>query len=358
MSKSLTTAMEQMLEAKTVLQYNPVSRRRGSSAVIYTRVSSLEQAQNNGSLEIQKKHCSEYALRNKIHVKEFFGGTYESAKTDGRKEFQRMLSYVKSDKAISYIIVFNLDRFSRTGSSAAKLSEDLSKQGIIIKSVTQEIDTSSASGRFQENFFHLINNFDNQLKSERTKINTREVMMKGYWPYTTPIGYENLNKKQRACYHKLVITDEGMEIKKAFHLKAEGKLSNVEIIEKLRAKGIRIGKSKFQWIITNPFYAGYVTGNLVNGKLIKGQHPPLVSLETFMKANEIIKRNNRIGVPKKSNHPEVPLKVFAKDAKSLLPFTGYEKNGYWYYKLKETAEPVNINARKLNDLFLKELAKF
>jgi DNA invertase Pin-like site-specific DNA recombinase len=111
-----------------------------------------------------------------------------------------MLAFVRKDKHVKYIIVFNYDRFSRSGAAAAKLSEDLRKEGIIVKSVTQDIDTSTASGSLQENFLHLSNNFDNRGKSDRTKINTREVMLKGYWPYATPLGYDNLIKEAQGMF--------------------------------------------------------------------------------------------------------------------------------------------------------------
>src|SRR5437868_346397 len=121
-------------------------------AVIYTRVSSQEQAENNNSLETQLKLCKDYATKQKLTIKAYFGGTYESAKTDGRKEFQKMLEFVKKDKDISFILVYNFDRFSRTGATASALSEQLHNDGITVKSVTQDIDSSTAAGRLQENF--------------------------------------------------------------------------------------------------------------------------------------------------------------------------------------------------------------
>ena len=225
--------LQATLEQLTSNRYGSPKRKRGGDAVVYTRVSSQEQAQNNGSLEVQRKYCDNYALANSIAIREYFGGTYESAKTDGRKEFQRMLEYVKKHKSISYIIVFNYDRFSRTGAAASHLSEELSKQGVTVKSVTQDIDTSTAIGRLQENFFHLLNNFDNRLKSDRTTINTREVMLKGYWPYATPMGYKNLKPKHRACFHEYVITDEGKYLKRGFQMIAEGRYQFKEVIEYL-----------------------------------------------------------------------------------------------------------------------------
>jgi site-specific DNA recombinase len=86
------------------------------NAVIYTRVSTKEQADTNQSLEIQKKYCLQYALKNDLNVLGFFGGTYESAKTDERNEFNLMIRFVKNQKeGVSAILVYSLDRFSRTG---------------------------------------------------------------------------------------------------------------------------------------------------------------------------------------------------------------------------------------------------
>src|ERR1044072_5141892 len=76
-------------------------------AIVYTRVSSKEQAENNLSLDFQKKVIEEYALKQELPVIGYFGGTYESAKTDGRKEFLRMLGFIKKHKGkVSHILVY------------------------------------------------------------------------------------------------------------------------------------------------------------------------------------------------------------------------------------------------------------
>src|SRR3954463_5439349 len=96
--------------------------RHGKGCVIYTRVSSKEQADNNTSLETQKKYCKEYAEKNGFPIKEYFGGTFESAKSDERKEFEKLIAYSRKEKAIEAIIVYSYDRFSRSGANAAYLS--------------------------------------------------------------------------------------------------------------------------------------------------------------------------------------------------------------------------------------------
>lgn len=66
------------------------------NTIIYTRVSSREQALTNQSLETQKKHCLQYALNHDLNVIGFYGGAYESAKTDERKEFNGMLHHIQA----------------------------------------------------------------------------------------------------------------------------------------------------------------------------------------------------------------------------------------------------------------------
>ena len=350
--------LEQVLEQISIKKYSNSSKREGNNCVIYTRVSSSEQAANNGSLETQKRLCEEYAFKHQYPIKKYFGGTYESAKSDERKHFKMLLDYVRKNKDVKYIIVQNYDRFSRTGAEASRLSAQLRKEGIILKSVTMNIDSNTASGIMQEDIMHLLNNFDNNIKSERTKLNTMEVMLKGYWPYAPPLGYKNLKRMHRACFHEYVITEEGKELKKAFLLKAEGKLTNKEIIQAVRARGLDFTEKNFRNVISNPFYAGYITGKLLNGQLVKGKHPPLIDIKTFMKANEALDEASMAGVPKVFRHEEVPLKIFAKDENSGQPLTGYSTKNNWYYKTKLSDEPVNISAKKLNGMFTDYLQAF
>jgi len=103
------------------------------NAIIYTRVSTKEQADTNTSLGTQKKYCENYAKANGLNVVGYFGGTHESAKSDDRREFKKMLKYVKQSGSIGYIIVYSYDRFSRTGSSASQITHELLSQGIQVK---------------------------------------------------------------------------------------------------------------------------------------------------------------------------------------------------------------------------------
>ena len=69
------------------------------------------------------------------------------------EEFVRMLEFVEENKGrVSHILVYALDRFSRTGGSAIKLTMDLrEKFGVTVLAVTQPTDTSNPSGVFLQN---------------------------------------------------------------------------------------------------------------------------------------------------------------------------------------------------------------
>jgi DNA invertase Pin-like site-specific DNA recombinase len=68
-----------------------VEKAKTGNCVIYTRVSTKEQADNNMSLQTQRRYCDQFANKSAYNIMGYFGGTYESAKTDERKEFNTML---------------------------------------------------------------------------------------------------------------------------------------------------------------------------------------------------------------------------------------------------------------------------
>ena len=94
-----------------------------------------------------------------MNIVGYFGGTYESAKTDDRKEFNRMLTFVKRSKNVNYIIVYSYERFSRSGIAGASIADDLLKKyGVITLATTQELDPTTPSGSFQQKILINISN--------------------------------------------------------------------------------------------------------------------------------------------------------------------------------------------------------
>ena len=264
------------------------------NVIVYTRVSTKEQADNNLSLETQRKIIEEYALRHNLKIVEYFGGTYESAKTDGRKEFKRMLDFIRKSKGqVSQILVYTLDRFSRTGGAAIKIASDLrEKYGVAVFAVTQPTDTSNPSGVLHQNIQLLFSEFDNQQRRQRVIAGMTEKFKQGYWVVKPPQGYDIITING---VRSIVLNEDGKKIKRAFTWKAEG-MKNEEIIERLNEMGVKMYKQQIHKIFINPFYCGLIAHGMLNGRIVEGKHEPMVSKELFMRVNNIISESPRSGV--------------------------------------------------------------
>jgi hypothetical protein len=87
----------------------------------------------------------------------------------------------------------------------------------------------------------------------------------------------------------MVINDKGALIKKAFMMKAiEGK-SHTKIARSISTGTLKTCKKRLTDILCNPFYCGLVTHNLLEGQIVKGKHPPLISEDIFLRANRLEK---------------------------------------------------------------------
>ena len=329
---------------------------RAANCVIYTRVSTKEQADNNLSLDTQRKACNQYAQKYGYSILANFGGTYESAQTDERKEFTAMLSYVKKCRErISYIIVYSLERFSRNDNSIW-LSGRLRKLGVEIVSVTQPIDTSGPSGQMQQKMLFLFGEFDNQLRKQKCTAGIKEMLLRGDWPTNPPLGYDSINVNGK---RKIVINQTGKFLRQAFIWKYENGLSFDAIRERLAEKGIKLCRQRIGAILRNPFYCGMIAHNMLEGKLVQGNHEPLISKELFLQVNGLLNQNTH-GYAVKEENDSIPLKRFLICEKCSKPMRGYivQKKNIHYYKCCTIGCSNNRNAQLLNQWFAKLLEVF
>jgi DNA invertase Pin-like site-specific DNA recombinase len=255
------------------------------NAVLYNRVSTKEQEENQ-SLDVQLDSCNSYAERYHLNIVETFGGVFESAKTDKeRKEFNKMLTFIRRNKKlnIQYVIVYRTNRFSRTGSTT--ILEELESMGITVLSATSNYNPKTVAGKFQQRMETAVAAYENEEKSQLTKELGRAALLKGRWIGKAPRGYIQITTKAKQT---ITINEEGKFIKMAFHWKADEKLTNEEILQRLGKLGFFISKQKLSEMLKNPFYCGLMTHNFLNGEIQKGNHPAIISEEIFLKANEVL----------------------------------------------------------------------
>ncbi len=330
-----------------------------NEAVIYTRVSTKEQAENNASLETQLKYCKKYAEEKGLNVLRLFGGTYESAKDDERKEFQKMLTYVKGKNTIGFVLVYSYDRFSRSGPSGAFISHELKKKGIKVVSVTQSVDHDDPSGNFMEGIYHLFSEFDNQLRRDKSMTGMIEKLKQGYWPFMPPTGYTNLNQGKTADQHKLSINQHGKLLKKAFEWKAKEDISLVKISKRLEARGWVISTKRLTECFQNPFYCGIIVSKMIPGQIIDGLHPPLISKSLFLQVRQQMEKFGG-GYHIEHEIEELPLKQFVKCDCCGTSMTGYlvKKKGLYYYKCNLKGCKNNRSQKFMHDKFESLLSSF
>lgn len=328
---------------------------RGTNCVIYTRVSSRDQA-DNLSLGTQLKGCSTYADKLGYKIISQFGGTYESAETDERKQFSAMISFVKKSKEkVSYILVYSLERFSRNDNSIW-LSGELRKLGIEIVSVTQPIDTSSASGQMQQKMLFLFGEFDNQLRKQKCTAGIKEMLYRGDWPTMAPLGYDIVRANGK---RSIVVNSKGKLLRKAFEWKANEGISNEAIRLRLSEKGLKLNHQRITEIFRNPFYCGLMAHNMLEGRVVEGNHEKMISKDIFLKVNGILDLNTH-GYNLIEENDNLPLKRFVHCDDCGKPLRGYlvKKKNIHYYKCNTIGCGNNKNADVLNKAFANVLDVF
>lgn len=338
-------------------------RIEGSNCIIYTRVSTKEQ-EKGFSLETQKRVIEGACEKSNFSILAYFGGVYESAQTDERAEFNRMIKFARrSTEKVSLIMVYSVDRFSRSGANAIYIADELRKENIKIYAVTQPSDTFTATGKMQQNMQFIFSEYDNDLRREKCKAGMKEMLLNGYWCTKAPLGYNQITRGKRvnttlAEKQITTVNEKGDLIRKAFYWKAKDHLSNTEIIYKLKNLGLVISKQKLPEILANPFYCGILSHNLLNGECVEGKHEKLVSKEIFLQANNV---KSKSSVWKENTDFQyVPLKNYLKCGTCGSSFVGYvvKKKGLWYYKCNKLGCKCNRNATTLNNLFIDKLSEY
>ena len=314
---------------------------------IWTRVSTKHQEENGGSLADQKCRCEKYARDNGYVIKGYFGGTHESAKTPG-KLVKEMVSAIKKDKTVKYVIVNQADRFSRNAGQAINIISDLKAKDITIVEASTGLDTSTPEGVMMMQVKLSLAQWDNTNRTNKFVSGRKHCMESGVWVGKLPLGY---NKEGKSINAKFAINATGKLIQKAFKWKLQG-VDNFRIMDRLSAMGLNVSKQKLHKILTNPFYAGKIQSKFTDGEIIDGKHPAIISWVEFLQVQEIL--SGRTGVYKvKAETPRFPLKRHIRCAEDGLPLTAYtvKRKNIDYYKCNRTGCKTNVSAKKLHRLY-------
>jgi site-specific DNA recombinase len=309
-------------------------------AVIYCRVSTVEQTQNH-SLTTQEKACREYCLQHELDVSRVFVEEGESAKTADRTQLNALLAFAL-DRAncVSSVVVYSVNRFSRKVEDHFALKRILSARNITLRSVTETFDDSS-EGKMVEGFLAVVAEFDNNKRSDRTRAGMEAVVENGGYPFHAPIGYQPAQKffGNRALPVLKLDPDRASFIRRAFELVATG-MPKAEALRTVTALGLRTIKGNkltpqtFNELLKKSIYCGRIE---VWNKGIRGDFEAIVAEELFDRVQVVLRVNvGGSAGPHVRNNPDFPLRHFVRCSLCSKPLTGSFSTGrnerYAYYR--------------------------
>lgn len=140
-----------------------------TKVAIYCRVSTEEQ-----DADKQEFICKEYCQRNSLEIFKVYKDII-SGKTTSRPEFNQMLQDMR-DYKFDIVMVTKLDRLGRSLQHLLSLFDEFQKKKIDFVAVTQNIDTSTSTGKLQMQIMGAFAEFERNLISERTKEGLRRAI--------------------------------------------------------------------------------------------------------------------------------------------------------------------------------------
>lgn len=162
---------------------------------LYIRVSTEEQATQGVSLEAQEESLINYCKTYNYEIYKIYKEAGKSAKNlKGRPEMQKLLKDAKNKK-FDAILIYKLDRFSRSLKDLILTIEMLKNWGVDFISLQDKIETNSASGKLM---FHIISSFaefERDIIGERTKFGMEKKAKDGAIQNRAPLGYIIKDKK-------------------------------------------------------------------------------------------------------------------------------------------------------------------
>ena len=277
---------------------------------VYTRKSTEENlALEFNSLDAQReaaeayiasqKHAGWFCLEQHYDDGGFSGGTVE------RPAFQRLMADIEAGK-IDCIMVYKIDRLSRSLMDFARIMETLERKNVSLVSVTQQFNTTTSMGRLTLNILLSFAQFEREIISERTRDKIAAARRKGKWTGGPPIlGYDR--EKDARGSRLLINEDEAKQVRAVFrmYLEAGSMLPALQVMKKRGWKtkrfqtteghwrgGRDFDKSALQKMLTNITYLGKVS---YKGEIFDGEHAAIVDEELFGQVQGLLRRNRNSG---------------------------------------------------------------
>ncbi len=223
-------------------------------AGIYIRVSTEDQVREGFSLGEQEEKLKQLCKYKDYKIYKVYKDAGISAKNmSGRPAFQQMLEDMRAGK-INYIVAYKLDRVTRSVRDLEVLISELEEHHCYLVCDRDDVNTSSANGRFFVRMLTVLSQLEIEIVSERTKFGLTGAIKSGHIPGTCPLGYKRDTTK------KMVIDETTKDvIIRIFNLYLQGKsyqtIANILNDEKV-LEPKKWDDSTIEKILNNKIYVG------------------------------------------------------------------------------------------------------
>lgn len=329
---------------------------------IYTRKSTEEGLEQDfNSLDAQREACEAY-IKSQQHEGwilidkhyddgGFSGGTLE------RPGVKELFKDIEAGK-IDIVVVYKVDRLTRSLMDFSKIVELFDKQNASFVSITQHFNTTTSMGRLTLNILLSFAQFEREVTGERIRDKVAASKKKGMWMGgRVPIGYLRVDKKLeidpiKSCTVKTIF-------EKYIEFKSVGKLKEYLENTNIKSKsGLPFSKGNLYKILSNKIYISLITHK---NNTYNGEHKPIIDFETFEKAQKLLQENridNKCSTKSASNSL-LAGKIYDDKNNRMSPSHSNTKNKrYRYYISQALIKAQKNEAGSVTKIPAGEIEKF
>jgi DNA invertase Pin-like site-specific DNA recombinase len=343
---------------------------------IYTRKSSEEGLEQDfNSLDAQREACAAYILSQASEGWKLAGEQYDDGGLSGgslqRPALQRLLEGVKLGK-VDIIVVYKVDRLTRSLLDFAKLVEAFDAAGISFVSVTQSFNTTTSMGRLTLNMLLSFAQFEREVTAERIRDKIAASKARGMWMGgVPPLGYRPDGRSLA------IVADHAALVRMIYDRYLA--LGCVRLLaDELSTKGVRaprrvttngkpfgggiLSRGQLYFLLKNPIYAGDIPHK---GKVHPGNHAAIVNRDTWEQVQELLATNRqgrRSGARATSEALLARLIVDAAGETMATTHTAKNNVRYRYYVSralhhKRASEGLRLPGREIEALVKETMAQ-
>ena len=336
---------------------------------VYTRKSTEDGLEKEfNSLDAQYEACAAYALSQKHEGWELIPERYDDGGFSGgnmeRPGLKRLLADVAAGK-VDIILVYKIDRLTRSLSDFAKIVDVLDAAKASFVSITQSFNTTTSMGRLTLNMLLSFAQFEREVTGERIRDKIAASKRKGMWMGgPIPLGYDLENRRLLPNQQEATLVQYILEqyLKHpsvqdlADHLNARGYTTKVQ----QRASGPHRGGCAFRrgtlyHLLSNPIYLGKIVHK---GQVYDGEHEAIVSQDLFEAVQAKLKDNASGGSRRlKAQNPSLLTgRLYDSEQRPMTPAhaTKGKTTRYRYYitraKKTDTTPVWRISAHDIEKL--------